>query len=118
MTRAILARSASTPASRSIIEAMIRISYGVPSDGRRAVDDVLLLADPLHQRDHPLDDLTLALGVRHLVRVGEQQPLERRDTSGGWNDERIDGSLRGGHEIGGRQAVDGRRRAARPSWRP
>ena len=44
---------------------------------RGAVDDVLLIADAFHQCDHPLDDLALRLGVRHLVGVGEQQPLER-----------------------------------------
>ena len=80
MTRAIFGRSSSVFASRSIIEAMIRISYGRPAE---ALGALVTMSSWLATRsicaDHPLDDLGLALAVGHLVRVGEQQALERRD---------------------------------------
>ena len=53
MTRAIFGRSASVFASRSIIEAMIRIWYGVMPNVRRLGVDVLLADDALHLPDHP-----------------------------------------------------------------
>ena len=35
------------------------------------VDYVFLIADALHEGNHSFDDLPLAFGVRHFIRVGK-----------------------------------------------
>ena len=56
MTRAIIGRSSSIFASRSIIDATISTWYGVRPSALALLDDLLLADDALHQLDHPLDD--------------------------------------------------------------
>ena len=82
MTRAIFGRSSSTLASLSIIEAMISTWYEVNPSVYALGDDVLLAQDELHQVDHPLGDVARRFVGRDLIRVGEQQALQRCETFG------------------------------------
>ena len=103
MTRAIFGRSSSVFASRSIIEAMIRISYGVRPRRWPLASMSSWPATRSICADHPAEHVAGDLAVGHLVRVGEQRALERRDAGRAQRRARATGrpprpsTSRGGH---------------------